>query len=250
MAALVSASRTTARMWSATCGGTALSTGPTNRTSGTRPESRRQLVSQLDHRLTQPVRQQGLAELEDGGPDLGDRGVEFIDRTLHAVVHLREIVQPGCAGKAHADRVDPLDHPVVEIPSNTVPVIENAERPHSLVQAMVLDCDARCQREGLRQRLVLVAESFGTDLVGEIEVAKDLVSNPQRDPKKRGHRGMVRGKPVTIGMLADPSHTQRHGVGDQEARGRRDRSGGRRWRAPAPRPARRSEIARGRCAVR
>ena len=203
-------------MWSATCWWD----GVVHRTDephlGTRPQRRGQLVGQLDHGVAQPTRQRGLAELEDGGPDLGDRGVELIHRMLNAVVHLREIVQPGCAGQAHADGVDPLDHPVVEIPRNTVTVIEHAERPHALVQAMVLNRDACCQGKRFGQRLVLVAESFGTDLVGQIEVAKDLVSNLQRNPKKRRHRGMVRGKPVTVGMLADPSQTQVHGVGDQE----------------------------------
>ena len=170
----------------------------------------------MDHRLTQAVRQRCVAQLEDGGPDVGDRGVEVIDSTLHTFLHQREIVEPARARKAHADRVDPLDHAVVKIPGNSVPVIEDAERPHSIVQAIVLNCNPSGQRERLRQRLVLVTESFGTDLVGQIEVAVDLVSNLERDPEKGSHRWMILGKPVAVGVLADSIQTQRHGIGDQE----------------------------------
>jgi hypothetical protein len=85
---------------------------------GTHPQSRHQLVGQIDDSLAQTARQRSVAELEYGGPDLGDRGVEFIDCVLDAVMHLRKIVEPDRAGKAQADRVDPLDHPVVKISSD------------------------------------------------------------------------------------------------------------------------------------
>ena len=170
----------------------------------------------MGHRLTQAVRQRRLAQFEDGGPDVGDRGVEVIDRTLQAFVHQREVIEPARARKAHADRVDPLDDAVVEIPSNSVPVIEDAQRPHPIVQAIVLNCNPSGNGKGLCQCLVLFTESFGTDLVGQIEVAVDLVSNLERDPEKGSHRRMILGIPVAVGVLADSIQTQRHGIGDKE----------------------------------
>ena len=55
-----------------------------------------------------------------------------------------------------------------------------------VVQTMVLDCDTGRQGQGLGQCFVLVTESLGTDLVGEIEVAEDLLSNPQRHAQEGG----------------------------------------------------------------
>jgi hypothetical protein len=111
----------------------------------------------------------------------------------------------------------PLNHPVVKIPSNSVPVIEDTERPNSFVQPKILDRHPSCKGESLRQRHVLVSKSFGTHLVGEIEIPEDIATHLQGHAEKGSHRWMVLGKPVAVGMLADSVQSQWHGIGYQKS---------------------------------
>ena len=59
------------------------------------------------------------------------------------------------------------------------------------------------ERESLGQCLVLVGERGRALLVGQVEIAVDLVPDAHRHPQERGHRRVARRKPVATRMLFD-----------------------------------------------
>ena len=63
------------------------------------------------------------------------------------------------------------------------------------MQPVVLDGDARRQGQRFGESLVLVGELGRPLLVGQIEVAVDVVAYPHRDPEERRHRRVIHGKP-------------------------------------------------------
>ena len=61
----------------------------------------------------------------------------------------------------------------MEVPGDSVSVVEDAEHADPFMEAGVLNGDPRCDRQGLSKRLVLLAELVSADFVGEIQVAVD-----------------------------------------------------------------------------
>ena len=86
-----------------------------------------------------------------------------------------------------------------------------------VVQAGVLDRDAR--RGGERDDDLLVAgrEVASTRLLGEVEVAEDAVADPDRHPEERRHRRVVVGEAVGRGVLVDVVQPQRFRVVDEQS---------------------------------
>ena len=85
------------------------------------------------------------------------------------------------------------------------------------VEPGVLDRDAGRGREGHRDLLVVVGELLGADLLGQIEVAEDLVAGADRHAEEAVHRRVVRREAVRPGVLGDVRHAQRARIFDQQA---------------------------------
>ena len=58
--------------------------------------------------------------------------------------------------EAHANGVNALDHPIVQVAGDAIAVVEHAHDADPVVETGVLDCDAGGESEGLGQCLVLV----------------------------------------------------------------------------------------------
>ena len=183
---------------------------------GTAPKGGCQLVREVDDGLAQAAGQRGIAQLEDGRTDLRNGVVELVDGLCDPLDDQVEFGQPRSTLEAHADGVDALDDPVVEIPGDAVPIVEHAHDTDPVVQSRVLNGDARGQCKGLGECLVLVAESGRTLLVSEVEVAVDVIPYTHRDPQERRHRRVTRRKPVTARVLFEMVEAKRFGFGDQQ----------------------------------
>ena len=126
---------------------------------GPASEISRHLVGETHDCLTQPARQSRVPQLEDGRADLGDGVVEVVDGLGDPFDDQVPLGQARRALKTHADGVDALDDPVVQIAGDAVTVVEHAHDADAVVQPGVLDGDAGGEREGFGKGFVLVAES-------------------------------------------------------------------------------------------
>ena len=88
--------------------------------------------------------------------------------------------------------------------------------PHPGVQTGVLDGDAGGAGQGDHELLVDVAEHLGRCLVGQVQVAEDLVADPHGHAEERPHRRVVRREPVRVGMLLQVGETDRLRVDDEQ----------------------------------
>ena len=104
-------------------------------------------------------------------------------------------------------------------PSNAA-VISAAADSHAcrrrrlFVQSGILDHDTRCGSQRDHDLLVLGGELSAATLLGQIEVAEDLVANPDRSAEKGIHRRMVRREAVRGGVAVKILESQRLGVVD------------------------------------
>jgi hypothetical protein len=64
--------------------------------------------------------------------------------------------------------------------------------------------------------LVVVAELGGAQLLGQVQVAEDLVADAHGDAEEAVHRRMVRREPVRVGVFANVRKPDRVRIGDQE----------------------------------
>ena len=87
----------------------------------------------------------------------------------------------------------------------------------SLVEPSILDRDPRGRGQRDHDGLVLVGEARGADLLGEVEVAEDLMTDPHRGPHEAAHRGVVRREPVRRRVVGQGVQPQRSWVADQQA---------------------------------
>ena len=170
---------------------------------GPDPQAVRQLFGQLQHGLTEPTGKCGLAELEDGRSNLADREVELVDRPCDPLDHLIPLGQPRCALEVHADGVDTLDHPVVEVTSDPVPIVEHGHHEDAVVQAVVLDGKSRREGQRLGEGLVFIGKGRFALLVRQVEVAVDLVAHPHRDTEERRHGRVIGRKTITAGVFLE-----------------------------------------------
>ena len=183
---------------------------------GAAPEVSRHLVGEVHDRLAQAAGQGGVPELEDGRADLGDGVVELVDGLGDPFDDQVPFGEARRALEAHADGVDALDDPVVEIAGDAVAVVEDAHDADAVVEPGVLNGDARGEREGFGKGLVLVGELGRTLLVRQVEVAVDVVSDTQRDAQEGGHGRVPGREAVAARVLFEVLEAQRLGFGDQE----------------------------------
>ena len=74
--------------------------------------------------------------------------------------------------------------------------------PAGVEQPGVLDRHTGRGGEGDEDRLVLLGEVPGPLLLGHVQVAEDLVADPDRGTEEGVHLGVVRWEPVGVGVLA------------------------------------------------
>jgi hypothetical protein len=84
------------------------------------------------------------------------------------------------------------------------------------MEPRVLDGDARSEGQRSDKCLVLSCELGPANLVGQIEIAVDLVSDLDRHPQERGHRRIVERETEALGVGADIGQAQRVGIGDEK----------------------------------
>ena len=102
---------------------------------------------------------------------------------------------PHGALQAHADGVDALDDPVVEVTGDAVPVVEHAHHADPVVEPGVLDGDAGGEGESLGQRFVLVAERRRRPPCRSGRGCRRRRLGPAWDPQERRHGRVFVGNP-------------------------------------------------------
>ena len=84
--------------------------------------------------------------------------------------------------------------------------------PGLLVEPRVVDRDAGGGGQRLHQHLVVFAERLAAGLLGEVEVAVDLVADAHRHAEERVHRRVVGGKAHRVGVHPDVVEANRLGI--------------------------------------
>ena len=149
--------------------------------------------------------EQDRTQPEDEVADIANHPVKGIDRLVHSPARLvrlfpdelRDVVE----GERH--RVDHLDDAVVQVPANPVPLVDDRQLLDLLVEAGVLDRDARMQRERLDQRLVIGAELGRTLLVRQVQTPDDLALDSHGNAQERLHRRMFGREAEALGVGGD-----------------------------------------------
>ena len=142
-----------------------------------------------------PPGMRAVTEFEDRGADLGNGGVEVVHHLVDPFSHEIELGEACGPLQGHTDGEQALHDPVMEVTPNPLSVVEHADRPDTVVQAGVVDRDARCQSEGFGEGFILVGEAIGSDLVCEIQVAEDLTFRPDGHTEEGLHGRMIRREP-------------------------------------------------------
>jgi hypothetical protein len=150
-------------------------------------------------------------------PDVLDGLVEVVDGPLDALGHLGAGRQPDRPLEGQAGGEQPLDHRVVEVPGDPLPVFEEGQFPQAAVEPGVLDGHAGRSGQGDDQFFVDVAEHLGRLLVGEVEVPEHLVPHQDGDAQEGVHRRVVGREPEAVGMLGQVGEPQRLGLDDEQA---------------------------------
>ena len=105
--------------------------------------------------------------------------------------------------QAETDRKEALDDRVVQVTGDSLAVLDRRKLGDPGMQAGVLDGDAGCRRQSIRELLVDIGEHVATGLVAQVQVAEDLAAHGDRHAEERGHRRMIRRKAEAVGMLAE-----------------------------------------------
>jgi len=85
-----------------------------------------------------------------------------------------------------------------------------------LVQSCVVDRHSRGRRQGHEHGLVFRVELLGALLLGEVQVAEDLVADPDRRAEEALHRRVVAGEAERVGVGADVADPSGPRVADQQ----------------------------------
>ena len=153
--------------------------------------------------MTQTTPDVLVTELEDSRANLANRRIEIVDGLVDPLEDLVSFREPNRALERHPNREHPLNDTVMEVPGDSVSVVEDTQYADPFMKAGVLDGDAGCDRQCLSECLILLAELVSTHFVGEIEVAIDHGAGSDGDAEEGLHGRMVSGKPVTVGMAAE-----------------------------------------------
>ena len=120
---------------------------------------------------------------------------------------------PGHQGE-HLIGIRPGQQPLGYLPAGAKPPLLP---PRLAIKPGIPDRDARRGAERDQDRLILIVELGAALLLGEVEIAEDLVADPHRYAQERLHRRVPSGKaerPRVRGHIGQP---QRPRVGDQLA---------------------------------
>ena len=104
---------------------------------------------------------------------------------------------------------------VVQLSGQPMPGLDGQSLLGLGEQPGVLDRHPGLRGQGHDRTLVLGGERGRVVLLGEIQVAVDPPPDTDRDPKERGHRGMVGRKAHRPRVVLDPLQTKRVRLGDQ-----------------------------------
>ena len=129
-------------------------------------------------------------KIEDVGAQGLDGAVETIDCVDDRGFGLGVLDQLGHALQAEANGEEVLDHRVVQVAGNALPVFDNRHPPQPILEASGSDCGPGDPAQRLDQYHILVGEP--ALLVGEVEIAEGSVANGHRDAEEGLHRWMVR----------------------------------------------------------
>lgn len=88
-------------------------------------------------------------------------------------------------------------------------------QPGLLVQPGIVDRHTGRYGESRQYRLVVLVELGPTALLGQVQVAEDLIAHPDRDAKEGVHRRMVGREAVRSGVIGDFREPQGLGAADQ-----------------------------------
>ena len=157
------------------------------------PEHRAQLVDEVEDLRMQPLFVDRELNVEDRLAQLADGLVELVDRLPDPHDGLRPLDQAGCPLQRQPDGEEALDHRVVQVAGDPVPVLGERPVAHQAVQPRVLDGDARGHGQGQDQLLVVLGELRCGLLVGQVEDPVDLAVHPDRDTEE-GRHGRVVGR--------------------------------------------------------
>jgi hypothetical protein len=119
--------------------------------------------------------------------------------------------------QAHSHGIDALYDPVMEVPSDSVSIVEHTHYPNAVVQPVVLDRDARRFGERIDEGLVLVSEVGTVLLVSQIKVAVDIVSDTQWHAQEGRHLWMTWREAITTRVIRHIGKPQWDGFFDEDA---------------------------------
>ena len=186
------------------------------------PERAGGLATERQHPVAQTARTttRDDFEAEDGRTDVLHREVEVVDGRL-------DRASTAASASVRTSRAVPCsDRPVANRRWMTVSCRSRAMRSRSSTSASSWTRACRRAfsmatagrgREADHELLVDVGEHLGGRLVGQVEVAEDLVAHPDRHAQERSHRRVVGREAEAVGVLAQVGQPQRLGVDDEQA---------------------------------
>ena len=159
---LVSASESTATTWSAISFGTSVSSSPSIRTLGAKPSTGAASPTTRTTRARRPGPVAfSRAQAEDRRPDDLDGLVEVVHRPRHAFGGLLVLDEAACALQGHTGGEQPLDRQVVQVPGDSVAVLEHGDLLGVLAAFRQLHGDGGLGGEGLEGLGLLRREHGG-----------------------------------------------------------------------------------------
>ncbi len=189
-------------------------------------EHRPQLVDQVEDLRMQPLFVDRELDVENRLAQLADGFVELVDRLPDPHDGFRPLDQAGCPLQRQTYGEEPLDHRVVQVAGDPVPVLGERPVAHQAVQARVLDGDARGHGEGQDQLLVVIGELRGGLLVGHVEDPVDLAVHPDRDTEEGRHSRVVCGESEALRAGGDIGQAKRLVLRHQSAKDAASRGAG------------------------
>ncbi len=106
---------------------------------------------------------------------------------------------------------------VVQVARHPLTVLEDGELAHTLLQAGVLDGNARSCGESDRDLLVRGGEVAAATLLGEVQIAEHAVLDAHRHAEEGAHRRVALREPEALRMAAQVAEPQGPRFADEHA---------------------------------
>ena len=176
-----------------------------------------QLVHEVENLGVQALLVDRELNVEDRLAELADRVVDLVDGFPDTHDRLGPLHQACRPLQRQPDRKQALNHGIVQVPGDPVPVLGRRTITHEPVEAGVLNGDARGHGERDHQLLVVLGELVCGLLVGQVEVPVDLTVDSDGNPQERGHGGVIRGRPEAVRAIGRVGQPERLVVHDESA---------------------------------